>query len=121
MTKVKTGRPKIDIDWGVFDSLCEIQCTQEEIAKVLVVSIRTLQRRCKEEREETFDSLYKKGSLGGQHSVRRAQFRMAHDIPVMAIWWGKQHLGQSDNGQPKQDDEVKPIELIRVKSMLDAD
>ena len=88
MTKVKTGRPKIDIDWGVFDSLCEIQCTQEEISKVLAVSVRTLQRRCKDERGETFDSLYKKGSLGGQHSVRRAQFRMAHEVPVMAIWWG---------------------------------
>ena len=35
-------------------------------------------------------------SAGGKSSVRRAQFQMAQKNVVAAIWWGKQHLGQSD-------------------------
>lgn len=120
MPKVKkdNGRPKLKIDWEQFDKLCEIQCTAEEIALVLGVSKRTLQRRCKAELGETFDTLFKKRSIGGHHTVKRAQYQMAQNIPVMSIWWGKQYMGQSDTGQSSPDT-IKPIQLIKVNKMVD--
>ena len=38
------GRPKIVIDYTAVEKLASIQCTQEEIANFLDVSVRTLQR-----------------------------------------------------------------------------
>ena len=41
--------------------------------------------------------LYKKGQDNGKRSLRRIQFKLAEKNPTMAIWLGKQYLGQRDN------------------------
>ena len=41
---MSVGRPKIQIDYNTVEKLANIQCTQEEIASFLGVSVRTLQR-----------------------------------------------------------------------------
>ena len=116
MSKVN-GRPKKKINWKQFDELCQIQCTAEEIAQVLDVSLRTLQRAVKAEFGETFVMVYKKKSAGGLTSLRRIQFSMAHENVAMAIWLGKQYLGQKDQVDQKVEN-VKPIQLIKVDSMI---
>lgn len=45
-----------------------------------------------EEARTAFDD----GRLEGFVSLRRKQFAMAEKNPTMAIWLGKQYLGQSD-------------------------
>ena len=97
------GRPVIEIDYSLFESLCEIQCTLPEIAGVLKVSEDTVERRVKEKYGETFAETYKKLSAPGLMSLRRHQFRMAETNPTMAIWLGKQYLGQSDKTEMKLD------------------
>lgn len=52
--------------------------------------------RCHETLGKGFAETWQEQSAGGKSSVRRAQFRMAQNNIVAAIWWGKQHLGQSD-------------------------
>jgi hypothetical protein len=94
--KPKMGRPVIEIDYSLFESLCEIQCTLPEIAGVLKVSEDTVERRVKEHYGETFAETYKKHSAPGLMSLRRHQFRMAESNATMAIWLGKQYLGQTD-------------------------
>jgi hypothetical protein len=95
--KVKMGRPVIEIDFKLFESLCEIQCTLNEIAGVLKVSADTVERRCKEQYGETFADCYKKLSAPGLMSLRRAQMKTALDgNATMQIWLGKQLLGQND-------------------------
>lgn len=84
------GRPKKEIDYNMVANLSHIQCTQEEIASFLGVSVRTLQR------DEEFCRIYKKGMEEGKMSVRRMQFKLAEKNPTMAIWLGKQYLGQKD-------------------------
>ncbi|MAE83557.1 MAG: hypothetical protein CMB80_12515 [Flammeovirgaceae bacterium] len=116
MSKV-TGRPKKKIDWKQFDELCEIQCTAQEIARVLDMSVRTLQRAVKQEFGETFVMHYKKRSAGGLTSLRRIQFSMAHENVAMAIWLGKQYLGQKDIVDTKVE-HIRPIQLIKVDSMI---
>tara|TARA_R110000744_G_scaffold90426_1_gene175565 strand:+ start:1513 stop:1863 length:351 start_codon:yes stop_codon:yes gene_type:complete len=116
MSKV-IGRPKKKVDWRQFDEMCSIMCTADEISSVLGVSLRTLQRAVKDEFDETFATLYKKKSAGGLTSLRRIQFSMAHENVAMAIWLGKQYLGQRDQVEQKVE-QVKPIRLIKVESMI---
>jgi len=91
------GRPKIDIDWDMFDRLCEIFCTQKEIAAIFCCSIDTIENAVKEHANTTFSDYYESKSAGGRSSLRRWQYRKAEEgNPTMLIWMGKQYLGQSD-------------------------
>ena len=41
--------------------------------------------------------------MDGIISVRRAQFDMAHKVPTMSIWWGKQYLEQREPAKPGEE------------------
>jgi hypothetical protein len=85
------GRPKIEINWEDVRKLSLLQCTQNEIASFLGVSVDTLLRR------KEFCELHKKGMEEGRMSLRRLQWKKAQDgNTTMLIWLGKQYLGQSD-------------------------
>ena len=92
----KMGRPKIEIDQTQFEKLCLIQCTLVEIADWFECSEDTIERFCKETYNKTFAEVFKKKSTGGKISLRRAQFALAKKNATMAIWLGKQYLGQKD-------------------------
>ena len=88
--KNKGGRPKKVIDYNAVEKLASLQCTQEEIATFLELSVRTLQR------DKEFCRLYKKGQESGKMSLRRIQYKLAEKNASMAIFLGKQYLGQKD-------------------------
>jgi len=91
------GRPRIDINWDAFDSLCRLQCTLLEIASFFNCTDETIERRVKQQYNETFMEHYKKASAGGKSSLRREQWKSALRGNVsMQIWLGKQWLGQKD-------------------------
>ena len=92
-----TGRPQKEIDKKIFENLCGLQCTLEEIAGVFDCSADTIERWCKREYGETFAETYKKHSAKGKMSLRRIQFRLAEKSAAMAIFLGKNYLGQKDN------------------------
>ena len=92
----KMGRPTIEIDREQFQKLCAIQCTLSEIAGWYRCSEDTIERWCKRELGMTFAEAFKTWSADGKMSLRRIQFRMAETNPSMAIWLGKQYLGQKD-------------------------
>jgi len=94
---VATGRPQKEIDKKIFENLCGLQCTLEEIAGVFDCSADTIERWCKREYGETFAETYKKHSAKGKMSLRRAQFKLAEKSAAMAIFLGKNYLGQKDN------------------------
>ena len=91
-----TGRPKKEIDKKIFENLCGLQCTLEEIAGVFDCSADTIERWCKREYGETFAETYKKHSAKGKMSLRRIQFKLAEKSAAMAIFLGKNYLGQKD-------------------------
>ena len=90
------GRPKIEIDRKQFENLCNIQCTLEEIAGWFRCSDSTIKRWCHDTYGESFERVYKKYSKDGKISLRRYQFQLAKKSATMAIWLGKQMLGQTD-------------------------
>lgn len=90
------GRPKKEFQRKIFENLCYIQCPKYEICSVLDIDDETLNRMLKDEYNQSFSDVYKKYSAGGKASLRRTQFKLAERSAAMAIWLGKQYLGQKD-------------------------
>lgn len=96
MEKNKGGRPKKEIDKRMFENMCAIQCTKDEMCAILDIDEKTLTRWCKDTYNEGFSDIYKKKSKVGLMSLRRTQFKIAEKNASMAIFLGKQYLGQKD-------------------------
>lgn len=96
MGKNKGGRPKKKIDQEQFEKLCELQCTQEEICGWFDITDKTLNSWCKETYGVSFSEIYSKKRERGKISLRRAQFQLAQKSAAMAIFLGKNYLGQTD-------------------------
>ena len=111
------ARPRIKIDKKEFEKLCFMQCTLEEIAGFLECSEDTIERWCKRELKQSFAEAYKIYSAGGKISVRRNQFALSKISPSMAIWLGKQYLGQTDREETnKEVEDLKPLsEMLEIK------
>lgn len=90
------GRPPIPIDQKQFENLCGMQCTEEEIASWFKCSIDTINNWCKKVYGKTFSDTYKIYSANGKISLRRAQMKLAEKSAAMAIFLGKNMLGQTD-------------------------
>lgn len=90
------ARPKIKIDKNSFEKLCGLQCTEEEIAGFFDCSVDTIERFCKREYKASFADVFNKKRSSGKISLRRNQFKLAEKSASMAIWLGKQYLGQTD-------------------------
>ena len=105
------ARPKKVINQKQFESLCAIQCTQEEICNVLDVTDKTLTRWCNEVYDLSFSEVYEQKRDIGRMSLRRNQFKLAEGgNNTMQIWLGKQVLKQSEN--PVMDNiKLKELEL----------
>lgn len=103
------GRPKKEIDYETVEKLANIQCTQEEIASFLGISTRTLQR------DEQFMELFNRGRENGKMSLRRIQWKHAEKSATMAIWLGKQYLGQKDNIEVANTDELNKVKELLSK------
>jgi len=103
------GRKPIQFDWESIDTLLMIACTGEEIASVLGVDYKTIERRCQSEKGIDFGEYIKNGiNKNFKPSLRRTQRTVAlgklnddgswleKPNVTMLIWLGKQYLGQSD-------------------------
>ncbi len=91
------ARPVIEIKKEQFESLCNLQCTLDEIAGFFKCSSDTIERWCKRTYNESFAECYKKHSQNGRISLRREQWKLAQKGNCsMLIWLGKQWLGQTE-------------------------
>ena len=90
------ARPTIEIKQEHFENLCNLQCTLDEIAGFFKCSGDTIERWCKRTYDMSFADTYKRYSVNGKISLRRFQYKQAEKNPSMAIWLGKQWLGQTD-------------------------
>lgn len=90
------ARPRIEIDEESFKKLCGLQCTLSEIASYMECSEDTIERWCRREMKMSFADAFKKYSAPGKISLRRWQFKMAEHNVSMAIFLGKNWLGQTD-------------------------
>ena len=101
------ARPKKVIDYDLVKQLADIQCTQAEIASILKMSTRTLQRDTK------FCHIYKEGMDNGRQALRRLQWEKAREgNTTMLVWLGKQYLRQSDKQHIEQESKVTEVPVI---------
>lgn len=100
------ARPRKEIKQEVFENLCAIQCTKEEICAVLGVSDKTLDAWIKRTYHSHFSVVFREKRARGKASLRRTQWKMAEKNVAMSIFLGKQYLGQSDNPQEDEREEL---------------
>ena len=117
---MKTGRPSIAIDEDNFKKLCGMQCTLSEIAGFFDCCEDTIENWCKRALKKSFSDAYKKYSASGKISLRRAQFRLAEKNAAMAIWLGKQYLGQRDNIEYEDKEALDRLDAILEMKRNDA-
>lgn len=82
------ARPRKQIDKEELIKLAALQCTLEEIAAWFDVNKSTISRR--------FATEIAQGREKGKISLRRKQWKLADNNASMAIFLGKNYLGQKD-------------------------
>jgi hypothetical protein len=90
-------KPKITADLRTIDilkGLGRIQCTTKELAATFGVTEPTIFLLFK--RSPACKEAYEGGKEVGKASLRRTQFRLAEKNAAMAIFLGKNYLGQTD-------------------------
>ena len=100
------GRPiKLISELGMelIEKLAGLMCTDEEIAAMMSdqherISVDTLTN---ENNGKTFAECKEKGQAQGKASLRRNQFKLSEVNAAMAIFLGKNWLGQTDKQEVK--------------------
>ncbi len=95
-SKKPVGRPKKTINKKIFEKLCGLQCTETEICAFFDVTDKTLNAWCKKTYKKNFSEVFRLKRGIGKISLRRKQWGLADKSAAMAIWLGKQFLGQKD-------------------------
>ena len=113
------ARPRKQIDEEQFKKLCGLQCTLQEIAGFFDCSEDTIENWSKRELKVSFSDAYKVWSAQGKISLRRHQFRLAEKSAAMAIFLGKQYLGQSDKTEVSMNT-ADETGMKEVEAMIDA-
>ena len=90
------GRPKKPIDWKEAEKLCHLQCSEVEIADWFHVSVDTLARRLKDEKDMSFKEFFTVNRVGGKIALRRNLFKLSEKHPAAAIFLAKNWLGMAD-------------------------
>jgi hypothetical protein len=130
----QAGRKPVNIDLEQVEKLAAIQCTEAEIASVIGVSIRTIERR---KQQPDFAEAMDRGKARGRVSLRRNLWSLANKgQPAANIFLAKNLLGYKDyvanelsgpNGGPiaigpapelkeLTDDELKQLSLLVGKT-----
>ena len=108
----RTMAKKKDVDLKLVEDLAALLCTQVEICKIIGITERTLRNRA------DISDAYKKGQETGKISLRRMQFKLAEKSPAMAIWLGKQYLGQSDKAPVTSENWTTLLKIERLNGSV---
>ena len=108
------GRPEVNIDWKIVDSLLEADCEGTEIAAYLGIAPNTLYNRCKSDNKCNFSEYLQQKKAKGNSLLKVKQFEAAvkDKDRSMLIWLGKQRLGQKDKSEVENTVKIEPIKGI---------
>ena len=109
-------RPRKEIEQKQFESLCGLQCTKEEICGFFEVTDKTLETWCKRTYKMGFSEVFRQKRGIGKISLRRHQWRLAGKNANMAIWLGKQYLGQKDQPDDRSSKENNLLEQMKASA-----
>lgn len=133
----RSGRPKIPvvtedlsnlgdklpprpIDFREVFYWMDLGATQAEIAGAHHVSVDTLSNRLKERFGKTFSELKELVCGMAKVNLRKNQFKLSETNAAMAIWLGKQWLGQKDMPPELESFNGKLSNLLKVLGKIDS-
>lgn len=111
------ARPRKEIDKKEFESLLFIQCTLAEVtaffdSKLNGCSEDTIERWCKRTYGKSFADVFREKRDVGKISLRRMQWRLAEKSAAVAIFLGKNYLGQTDAVQVDNDEALNKLDEV---------
>lgn len=106
--------PKPKVDKVAFEKLCALQCTLTEFCCYFDCDEKTVERFCEAEYGMKFVEVFRIKRGAGQISLRRSQWQLAEKNAAMAIFLGKQFLGQRDSFPEEQQDSKALEALIKA-------
>ncbi|MBS4880059.1 MAG: hypothetical protein KH138_07115 [Firmicutes bacterium] len=120
------GRRPKEIDQKQFENLCGLQCTYDEICSWFDVTDKTLNSWCKRTYGKNFSEVFNEKRGRGKISLRRTQWELAKKNASMAIFLGKQYLGQSDQGGVIAEKDIRQEDALsaslkKIAEGLDSD
>jgi len=92
------ARPKKEFDKTQFEKLCAMQASEREVCDWFGTTDKTLDAWCKRTYHAGYSEVAEQKRGVGRISIRRMQFKLAETSAAMAIFLGKNYLGQSDTG-----------------------
>lgn len=104
------------INIEMFESLCQLWCTQMEIAAHFRMDVKTLIARVEEHYGEDFSVIYKRLYDSGTPSFRRERRVLARKNAAMSIWLGKMCLGEKEENVQSNDG----LNLMKIMRLLEA-
>lgn len=108
----KTGpkKPRVLIDWGLFDRLAFHQNPINAICTIMNITYATLTLRLKKEKNRTLMDYWKEKAEGGKGALRSMQFQVALSGDSTML----KHLGTHVLNQREQIDVNQTTALIHV-------
>lgn len=106
------GRPRKYIDKAQFEKLCSLMCTEAEICGFFDCTEKTLARWCRDTYGKKFSQVYREKRNGGKIALRRYQMQLAQKSASMAIFLGKNYLGQRDRVEFANEDAMKKLDEV---------
>ncbi len=114
------GRPRKvlnDLGKEIIRKLASFMCTEEEIAGFLGCTVEALKAPCN---QADFLECLKVGRESGKTSLRMAQFKLAKSSSAMAIFLGKQYLGQKDVVESDEESKEKTEQSNAINNLANA-
>jgi hypothetical protein len=98
-----------------------LNCTMPEISAYFDIPLRTLEDKLTNELDVR--KAIEKGRATGKLSLRRRQIQIMEETnnPTMAIWLGKQMLGQTDKQEIVQDINIEDRKVLDISRLTDDD
>ena len=115
------GRPKIILNLEELERLSRLNCTMPEISAYFDIPLRTLEDKFANEVDVR--KAIEKGRATGKLSLRRRQIQIMEETnnPTMAIWLGKQLLGQTDKQEIIQEINIEDRKVLDISRLTDDD
>jgi len=108
------GAPFREFDPLVFENLCKIQCSVNEIESVLNTNQITIEKWCIRHYEASFKEVRERFYDHGKMDLRRKQMNLAENNASMAIFLGKNLLGQTDQIVQKVEQDISQVTIIEL-------
>lgn len=118
----RRGRPRIPINADVFEALCYMQCTEEEICAYYNCSDETLNNWCKSTYKMTFEQAFSQMRKGGHISLRRRSWKRAFEgnSDAVLIFLLKNYLKMCDDPRKYDKDDTQDDKIGAMVAGLQA-